>query len=92
MLNSYGLLLYCTPLAQLSVPLGFKPREKGSQSWTVAFDFELAPGTAVNIHALDGVNDASNLYSGFSGNIWNNSKSDPAILIAPDGTRVSRYP
>lgn len=66
--------------------------ERGHQDWTVPFDFVLEPGAIVYIHALEGENDESNLYSGFSSTIWNNSKPDPAVLLDPAGTEVSRYP
>jgi len=66
--------------------------EKGNQAWTVPFDFQLQPGATVTIHALSGANDASNLYSGFGSNIWNNSEHDPAALYDAAGVLVSRYP
>ena len=64
---------------------------KGNQTWTVPFDFDLAAGANVTVHALGGTNDDANLYSGFGSNIWNNSESDPAVLLNPAGEEVSRY-
>lgn len=66
--------------------------EKGDQRWTVPMDFELLAGATVLIHALDGQNDQGNLYSGFGGNIWNNSEPDAAVLLDGGGVEVSRYP
>lgn len=64
--------------------------EKGNQAWTVPFDFVLAPGAVVTIHALTGQNDGANLYSGFEGNIWNNGEPDAAVLVDGAGNVVSR--
>ncbi|MCA9240596.1 MAG: lamin tail domain-containing protein, partial [Planctomycetales bacterium] len=65
--------------------------EKGNQTWKIPFDFELSPGATVTVHALEGANDNANLYSGFGSNIWNNSESDPAVLLNPAGQEVSRH-
>ncbi|MCB0073838.1 MAG: lamin tail domain-containing protein, partial [Caldilineaceae bacterium] len=64
---------------------------KGNQTWTVPFDFDLAAGATVTVHALGGTNDGANLYSGFGSNIWNNSDPDPAVLLNPSGEEISRY-
>lgn len=60
--------------------------EKGNQACALGGVIEA--GAQLTISALG---DIAGFNCGFGGNIWNNSERDPAALIAPDGTVVSRY-
>lgn len=48
----------------------------------------LVPGQTLRIWAMSGVDGFS---CGFGSTIWNNSQSDPAVLLDPSGAEVSRY-
>ncbi len=59
--------------------------EKGSQSCPLAGIIE--PGATLQIWSQTGTGFSCN----FSTTIWNNSESDPAVLINPQGQEISRY-
>ena len=61
--------------------------ETGNQSCTLAGTIE--PGAVLRIFAQASGDPGYNC--GFRGNIWNNSKSDPAVLYDAQGKEVSRY-
>lgn len=52
--------------------------------------FMLAPGAAVQLWTKSGQNDATNLYWGQRGAVWNNT-GDTAILLDADGNEVARF-
>jgi uncharacterized protein YraI len=60
--------------------------EKGNQACALGGVIE--PGAQLTISALG---DVAGYNCGFGSNIWNNSERDPAALIAPDGSVVSRF-
>ncbi len=60
--------------------------EKGQQACPLGGTIE--PGATLTISALGNI---AGYNCGFGGNIWNNSDPDPAALIAPDGSVVSRF-
>ena len=60
--------------------------EKGSQACALGGTIE--PGATLTISALG---DIAGYDCGFGSNIWNNSERDPAALMAPDGSVVSRF-
>ncbi len=67
--------------------------EKGNQRYSFPNGFILSPGASVTVWAIKlGANNATNLYSGFSSNIWNNSDRDDAVLLDSTGAEVSRHP
>jgi hypothetical protein len=63
--------------------------EKGNQDCGLGGSID--PGQVLRIWAL--VEDAGQggYNCGFGSNIWNNSESDPAVLIDPSGVEVSRW-
>ena len=62
--------------------------EKGSQDCPLGG--VLAAGQSLRIHALAEDAGLGGFNCGFGGPIWNNSESDPAVLINPQGVEVSR--
>lgn len=62
--------------------------EKGSQD--CALGGVLEAGQTLRIHALAENAGLGGFNCGFGGPIWNNSESDPAVLINPQGVEVSR--
>ena len=60
--------------------------EKGSQA--CALGGTLDAGASLTISAMG---DVAGFNCGFGSNIWNNSERDPAALVAPDGSVVSRF-
>lgn len=60
--------------------------EKGSQA--CALGGTIDAGASLTISAMG---DVAGFNCGFGSNIWNNSERDPAALIAPDGSVVSRF-
>lgn len=64
--------------------------ERGSQDcWLSGV---LQPGTALTIWAMAKDVGQGGFNCGFGSNIWNNSKSDPAVLFNQNGEEVSRSP
>ena len=51
----------------------------------------LEPGATLRIWAMAEDADQGGFNCGYGSNIWNNSKSDPAVLLNPDKQEVSRY-
>lgn len=62
--------------------------EKGNQRCSLAG--VIAPGATLRVHAMTGPGDAGNYSCGFGNNIWNNSESDPAVLLDAAGNEVDR--
>lgn len=62
--------------------------EKGSQDCTLGG--VIGPGQVLRIWAMAEDAGQGGYNCGFGSNIWNNSDSDPAVLINPSGQEVSR--
>ncbi len=62
---------------------------KGSQRCALGGTIE--PGARLRIWAMAQDAGQAGFNCGFGSNIWNNREYDPAALIAPDGSEVSRY-
>lgn len=63
--------------------------EKGSQDCGLGGVIE--PGASLQIWAMAEDAGRGGFNCGFGSNIWNNSESDPAVLIDPSGAEVSRW-
>ena len=63
--------------------------EKGPQDCTL--NGSIAPGQILRIWAMAEDAGRGGFNCGFGANIWNNSESDPAVLINPSGQEVSRW-
>lgn len=64
--------------------------EKGNQECSLNGGF-MAAGSSLRVWALGADAGEGGFNCGFGSNIWNNSKSDPAVLYNSQGTEVSRY-
>lgn len=62
--------------------------ERGSQD--CALGGTIGPGQVLRIWAMSEDAGQGGFNCGFDGPIWNNSESDPAVLIDPSGVEVSR--
>ena len=65
--------------------------ERGSQDCRLSG--VLGPGQSLQVWAMAMAEDAGRggFNCNFGTNIWNNSESDPAVLIDPSGAEVSRW-
>jgi hypothetical protein len=63
--------------------------EKGSQD--CGLGGVIGPGEALQIWAMAEDAGRGGYNCNFGTNIWNNSESDPAVLIDPSGAEVSRW-
>ncbi|MBP9503434.1 MAG: lamin tail domain-containing protein [Candidatus Promineofilum sp.] len=63
--------------------------EKGNQD--CALGGVIGPGQVLRIWAMASDAGEGGYNCGFGTNIWNNSESDPAVLIDPSGAEVSRW-
>lgn len=62
--------------------------EKGDQNCDLGGIIQ--PNETLRIWALSKNVDQDGFNCGFDGNIWNNSKTDPAVLYDPSGAEVFR--
>jgi hypothetical protein len=62
--------------------------EKGDQRCSLGGTIQ--PGQTLRVWALASVSGQGGYNCGFGQNIWNNSESDPAVLINNAGQEVSR--
>lgn len=65
-------------------------RDEGRKHSFTFPSFMIAPGAVVQIWTKGGQNDATNLYWGQRGAVWNNT-GDTAILLDANGKEVSRF-
>ena len=64
--------------------------ERGDQDCYLKGD--ILKGQLMRIWAMSEDSEKEDYNCGFGSNIWNNSKSDPAVLIDDNGEEVDRYP
>jgi len=64
--------------------------ERGEQDCYLTGNLE--PGDSLRIWALTADNEEEGYHCNFGQYIWNNSKSDPAVLFNSSGQEVDRYP
>lgn len=64
--------------------------ERGHQDCPLAG--ELLPGETLKIWAMENDHAEGGFNCGYDSNIWNNSKTDPAVLFNAQGQEVDRYP
>lgn len=69
---------------------GWTLRDEGRKHSFTLPSFMIAPGAVVQIWTKGGQNDATNLYWGQRGAVWNNT-GDTAILLDAEGKQVSRF-